>query len=658
MKRQSTQEHTPCFRRWTRGAYAVFASLHRQVMIGVLALTMSIVTLATGRAQEQSADTASIFRSVELEEVGVTGRRAASARSLTSQTPVFSRSTEGVAPLQTIESALRLSPAIDIRERGGKGVQTDISIRGGSFDQTMVTLNGINFTDARTGHQSHSLPIDINAVSSVNVIDGVSGVGAYAGAVDIRTAPQYPRYLSAELTGGAYGYLYGALAGGYTAEHTSLLVTTSARRSDGYTRSTDFADYKVYTRLTCDSRLGLFDAQAGYQNHAFGANGFYSLAYPDQYEHTSTAIASLRWLKQGERLMLTANASYRYNTDRFELIRGDASAVPFNYHITHNLGAEIGVAYDWRAGETSLGADIVRNLIYSTVLGDECDPEQIGGIVYDHRKSRTTLNATLRHTKQWRRIVATAAAGLSDSDYGTDALWSLGVDYAPTEGWHISAGAVESMRLPTFTDLYYTAAGYRSDRNLKPEHATTLHAGADFKRGGWSFDLYAYYRRGRNLIDWVKRTADDDWHSMQITRMNTFGTELGVSYSADGWVRRVQIGYGYILQDSDSGGMISKYALDHMRNKLSARVDTAPLRRLTLSVTGTLYDRAGNYADRDGEVRAYRPYFLLDARAAYTLGKWQLYVGATNIASARYFDFGGLRMPDCWVTGGVIFTLK
>ncbi len=91
----------------------------------------------------------------------------------------------------------------------------------------MVTLNGINFTDARTGHQSHSLPIDINAVSAINVIDGVSGVGAYAGAVDIRTAPPHPRYISAELTGGAHGYMYGSLAGGYTTDRMTLMVTGS-----------------------------------------------------------------------------------------------------------------------------------------------------------------------------------------------------------------------------------------------------------------------------------------------------------------------------------------------------------------------------------------------------------------------------------------------
>jgi len=50
-------------------------------------------------------------------------------------------------------------------------VQADISIRGGSPDQTMMLLNGINFTDARTGHQTHSLPIDMDCVSGIELIE-------------------------------------------------------------------------------------------------------------------------------------------------------------------------------------------------------------------------------------------------------------------------------------------------------------------------------------------------------------------------------------------------------------------------------------------------------------------------------------------------------
>ena len=204
-------KQTPCFRRWSRKGWSAFASLHRHVTIGVLAVTMSILLLATQHASAHDADTAAVLKTLRIDEVGISGSQSAPTRNVQSQTPLFDRKAQAAAPVQTLESALRLAPSVDIRERGGKGMQADIFIRGGSFDQTMVLLNGIDFTDARTGHQSHSLPVDLDCISAVDLLDGVPGVGAYAGAVNIRTAPLRPTYLRFEGTGGQYGYAYACL---------------------------------------------------------------------------------------------------------------------------------------------------------------------------------------------------------------------------------------------------------------------------------------------------------------------------------------------------------------------------------------------------------------------------------------------------------------
>ena len=197
-------KRTPRFRRWCRKGYAAFASLRRQVTIGVLSVSMSTILLSTTTpVQAQTVDSLTIARELEIEKVEVTGVKATPTRSTMSSTSVFDRKAGASAPVQTLESVLRLSPAIDLRERSGRGTQADIMIRGGSFDQTMVMLNGINFTDARTGHQSHSLPIDIDCIAGIDLIDGVSGVGAYAGALNIRTMPLKSRYLRIEAAGGA-----------------------------------------------------------------------------------------------------------------------------------------------------------------------------------------------------------------------------------------------------------------------------------------------------------------------------------------------------------------------------------------------------------------------------------------------------------------------
>ena len=175
-------KRTPRFRRWCRKGYAAFASLRRQVTIGVLSVSMSTILLSTTTpVQAQTVDSLTIARELEIETVEVTGVKATPTRSAMSSTSVFDRKAGASAPVQTLESVLRLSPAIDLRERSGRGTQADIMIRGGSFDQTMVMLNGINFTDARTGHQSHSLPIDIDCIAGIDLIDFKIEFGRYHG---------------------------------------------------------------------------------------------------------------------------------------------------------------------------------------------------------------------------------------------------------------------------------------------------------------------------------------------------------------------------------------------------------------------------------------------------------------------------------------------
>ena len=652
-------KQTPCFRRWSRKGWSAFASLHRHVTIGVLAATMSILLLATQSASAQHADTAAVLRTLRIDEVGISGSQTAPTRNVQSQTPLFDRKAQAAAPVQTLESALRLAPSVDIRERGGKGMQADIFIRGGSFDQTMVLLNGIDFTDARTGHQSHSLPVDIDCISAVDLLDGVPGVGAFAGAVNIRTAPLKPTYLRFEGAGGQHGYAYANLSGAVTSGRFSLLAAGSYRRSDGYRHNTDFANYNAFVRATYEApRAGFFDLQAGYQNRTFGSNGFYAAYNPDQWEATSTALASLRWLKQAGRFSFGASASYRKNFDRYDWTRGTA----MNRHNTDNVGARLWADYDWRAGTTSLGGDYAFNHIYSTNLGEALSRPHGR---YTHAKARSTGNLWLRHAKQWRRFDLAASAGISLTPYGTSALWSLSGGYTPAAGLHLGIGAFQSMRLPTFTDLYYTSPAQINNLDLTPERAVTYLFDAGYMKNSWRLSLQTYYRAGRDIIDWVWREdMGDKWHSEQTSRLDTYGIELSGGYTvADGFLRRVTLSYGYITTDRNSD-IIAKGAMDYMRHKAALAVEVHFLRRMSLALTASVYDRNGSYTHYPvpgdpslSEVRDYEPYFLLDGRLQWEKGICRLYVDATNITDSRYCDLGGIPLPGAWGTAGVALTI-
>ena len=538
-------------------------------------------------------------------------------------------------------------------------MQADIFIRGGSFDQTMVLLNGIDFTDARTGHQSHSLPVDIDCISAVDLLDGVPGVGAFAGAVNIRTAPLKPTYLRFEGAGGQHGYAYANLSGAVTSGRFSLLAAGSYRRSDGYRHNTDFANYNAFVRATYEApRAGFFDLQAGYQNRTFGSNGFYAAYNPDQWEATSTALASLRWLKQAGRFSFGASASYRKNFDRYDWTRGTA----MNRHNTDNVGARLWADYDWRAGTTSLGGDYAFNHIYSTNLGEALSRPHGR---YTHAKARSTGNLWLRHAKQWRRFDLAASAGISLTPYGTSALWSLSGGYTPAAGLHLGIGAFQSMRLPTFTDLYYTSPAQINNLDLTPERAVTYLFDAGYVKNSWRLSLQTYYRAGRDIIDWVWREdMGDKWHSEQTSRLDTYGIELSGGYTvADGFLRRVTLSYGYITTDRNSD-IIAKGAMDYMRHKAALAVEVHFLRRMSLALTASVYDRNGSYTHYPvpgdpslSEVRDYEPYFLLDGRLQWEKGICRLYVDATNITDSRYCDLGGIPLPGAWGTAGVALTI-
>ena len=139
------------------------------------------------------ADTAAVLRTLRIDEVGISGSQTAPTRNVQSQTPLFDRKAQAAAPVQTLESALRLAPSVDIRERGGKGMQADIFIRGRLFRPDHGPSQR-----HRLHRRPHRAPVPlaarsiIDCISAVDLLDGVPGVGAYAGAVNIRTAPLRP----------------------------------------------------------------------------------------------------------------------------------------------------------------------------------------------------------------------------------------------------------------------------------------------------------------------------------------------------------------------------------------------------------------------------------------------------------------------------------
>ena len=322
--------------------------------------------------------------------------------------------------------------------------------------------------------------------------------------------------------------------------------------------------------------------------------------------------------------------------------------------------------------------DYIYHHIFSSNLGE---PMAAPRGRYKCEAERHVGNLWLRHSMRWRRFAIAASAGASFTPYGTSVSWAVSGRYG-NGGWQAEAGAAQSMRLPTFTDLYYTSEAQVNNPNLKPERAVTYHIGGGYAIEKWHASVQFFYRDGRNVIDWVwrdeltigDRTLYDKWHSEQESHLGTFGIEASGGYRSDGGVvRRATVSYGY-LTTSRLSDVRTSSILDYMRHKLSFAAEIRFLRRFSLAVTGTLFDRYGFYnrylRDADGKLLTddkgrmqteevdFSPYFLLDGHLRWEKGIVALHVDLANITDTDYCDFGGLRRPNFWITGGITLTIR
>lgn len=630
------------FKRWTRTHYGMFSSIRKVVKIGVLGTAMSIIT-STTMGYAQSSDTLTRQKVLELETAEVLEFKQSPTNATTLPIVIFNTTTEQHAPLSTIEDALKLSPSVDLRERGTKGVQADISIRGGSFDQTMILLNGIDFSDSRTGHQSHSLPIDLQITNNIELITDVPLVGALTGALNFSTSPFKNNSLKANIEMGSYGYGYVNWAGSYTKNNLSALAAVSYRRSDGYIDNTDFQTLNAYSRLMYETtKAGFFDFQIGYQNKAFGANSFYSTAYPNQFEATRTALTSITWKKNINKFSIGSSVGYRRNNDHYELFRDNINAPSWytghNNHFTDNIIVSLKGDYNWKFGKSSIGVDYTASYLESNVLG---------------KRTRNVVNAWGRQTAHIHKLSLLGAFTISTSYYGISPLWSIAGGYTPTKNWNIVLNINRSMRLPTFTDLYYTTATHIANHNLKPETAITYQATVEYKYKGFFISITPYFRQGQNLIDWVKLPDAEKWESQQLTELNTLGLEVLIGYRSKGVLQNISLGYGYINTNKNSHGYISQYPLDYVKNKLVSSFTLKIVHNLYLSTIGTMYDRNGSYQIANNKQAKYTPYFIIDSRLSWEPKSVKLYVELNNILNQTYYDIGGIIQPGLWITAGI-----
>lgn len=668
-----------CFKKWSGDKWAVFNTLHREIKIGILA-AVYFTTLGYHQTLANT-ESDSISSKITLNEIQVSGKRAPGIYQETGrQIAVISREQIEKLPAQSIQGLLRTALGVDIRERGPLGMQADISMRGGSFDQVMVLLNGINVTDPQTGHYGLNLPVDLASVERIEILRGpaarVHGPNAFDGAINFVTKSGSENKVSAQLTAGDHG-LYNLHAGlSHRKGAFGNYFSAQKGASDGYIDNTDFDILNLYYRGQVTREQSKFSLQLGYNDKSYGANSFYSASYPNQFDANRTLFAAASMESSGL-IRIRSDVYWRRHHDRFELFRNYIGAASWytghNYHLSETAGASLNATTSWSLGTTSLGAELRSESIWSNVLGLPMDkPLDVPGEnegQFTRSFNRTNFSVFAEHNIYFGRFDLSGGVLInrhSNSGYGVD--WYPGIDlsYRLTTLLKWTASYNRSLRMPTFTDLFYSGPTNVGNPNLKPERAETYETAFRLRNETYSASVGGFYRIGRDLIDWGRVPGETVYTTSNINRVEARGVEaaadllLSELITGQTLLRSLSVNYSYVWQDKVSDeGYESYYVLDHLRQKLNiSLIHGLGLPNVEVNWNMQYRDRAGYYTKSDGTRVDHTPFWLTDLRVSWNKGNYGLYAEASNLFDATYSDLSELRQPGLWLKLGARIELK
>lgn len=575
------------------------------------------------------------------------------------------------APVQSIQELLTYAANVDVVQRGGHGVQADVSIRGGTFDENAVLLNGINISNAHTGHYSFDIPINLSDIERIEIVHGpaalIYGTSAFSGGINIITKKDVQDKIYAKIEGGMHKMAGVEVRGASKVGITTNSMSFGYGSSGGYIANSDYDIYNALwqTRfhLNGDSKL---DLQLGYNNKHYGANTFYSAKYPNQYERTSNYLGSLKG-EFGAALKVIPILFWNRHYDQFDLIKNTATGR--NYHRNDTYGGNLIFLYQSQLGTTSLGGELRREDIMSSVLGKPLAEPHGKYKMYD---DRTNTSVTLEHTVNWERFVVSAGVLMNHNTLlsGEYKFFpSVSATYKPADCFSVSSSWSKSTRMPTFVDLYYTTETHNGNEGLKPERSESVDLTFKYNTPLLRAYLTGFLQWGRDMIDWVKDDPSaTKWSSWNLSKLNTQGVEMGVDFDlgqlfpALGNRSRLALDYTRMNSEHDAKNLISHYALNYLRDKFTVRFNHPIWKGLSAGWYFRYQKRMGTYEKyvdlkKVGD-EPYPAFSTLDLKLDYQCKEVLFSLNLNNLYDTRYFDLGNIPQAGFWLSGSVSYTFR
>lgn len=624
--------------------------------IGTLVpLTLVGAALLAGFARAQENELPDSDQARVKAQVSVVGSRLAETDPGVT-VRVLTREDIAKIPARSVVDVLRSIPGLDVRRRGVEGIQADVGIRGADYNGTLFLVDGEPVNDPQTNHLSADLDVPLDAVERIEVLAGSAsslyGAGAVGGVVNIITRGARLGRARGQVEA-RYGHGSNSLdAGSVRAaarllDNLSFAADASRAESSGFRDDTDFATEALRLSGTLETERGPVNASFGWARRAYGAYAFYGSAFPNQQETTITRTGRVSSELAIAGWTLVPSVFVRSHHDDFVLDR----ARPKFYENLHDATSGAARLFGRRAlwgGSLAIGAEAGRETISSTNLGS-------------HGRSHEALFLELSRAFDTSRAEGSPGAagfrvGLRADrydDFGSRLSPELALHVVAARGIRLRASVSTAFRVPTFLNLYYSDPQNQGNPNLAPEKATNAEVGGNADLGFATLDAAFFYRRGVDLIDYVRSSPTERYQARNIRRVDTSGLEATLELkSLPKPLSRLALQATYVLtdlHDLPAGGPIQgKYVLDplHVKWDLIAG-GTLPL-AVEASSRLSYFSRP---SFPDGvwlwEARLSRQVFAGDGDIL------EVYVEGENLGGVKYEERPGVPLPGRTLFAGL-----
>ena len=516
------------------------------------------IAIAMGFSTSVSAQDNTNIVNASLETLVVTASRSEEKiENVPARISVIDEKTIEQNPLLNISDVIQRDPSIYIKQSGGLGQISEISLRGAKSVHTLVLKDG-----ARLNSQNELAPLypaflDTTDVQQVEILKGPASVQYGSDAIGgvVQLISKKPEKTGADLTG-IYGEnnTYKTIAnanlvtdqgfyaqiGGQRLESdgTRILESQAKNEKASYDQKGYHAKVGFYQENTIDASASISEnkgtniftnnyisntAQRQFENRVINAKLAYNIL-PD-------LIVNARYSNAQDKQNVPSYGS-RYDTENNE------SDLNLKWKFTPNQNILVGATYT--------DANYQTNTI---LKGDQ---------------SVDSMGYYLQHQFKNEQFDTQFGVRLEDNErFGNHTVGQAAVRYHFLTNASVYANIGSAFRAPTLNEMYSQWGG---NIDLKPEESTSYEVGADYQLNqNLLANVSLYQNEVKNLISsQCIATCDGDWvttfpvyQNLNVNKATFKGGELGLKWQQDDYFISTQ--YAYVKTENKETGLEIAY---------------------------------------------------------------------------------------------------